>query len=93
MSLPSVPSSSWSAAQEQIILEPYTYMSQYPGKEIRTRLIDAFDVWLQVPAADLEVIRKVVRMLHNASLLWVRLCEEDKAVLIAVWTTWRTMPS
>jgi len=39
------------------------------GKEIRTRLIDAFNLWLRVPEHDLDVIRRVVRMLHNASLL------------------------
>jgi geranylgeranyl diphosphate synthase type 3 len=50
-------------------MEPYTYVSHSAGKEIRTRMIDAFDLWLQVPEADLEVIKRVVRMLHNASLL------------------------
>lgn len=32
-------------------------------------MIDAFDLWLRVSEADLEVIKRVVRMLHNASLL------------------------
>ncbi|ODO03299.1 hypothetical protein I350_06149 [Cryptococcus amylolentus CBS 6273] len=59
----------WSAAQERIILEPYTYISTNPGKEIRSKLIAAFNLWLDVSPADLEVITKVVRMLHNASLL------------------------
>jgi geranylgeranyl diphosphate synthase type 3 len=36
---------------------------------VRTKLIDAFNAWLDVPDADLEVIRRIVRMLHNASLL------------------------
>ncbi|WVQ76939.1 hypothetical protein IAR50_006618 [Cryptococcus sp. DSM 104548] len=59
----------WSDAQERIILEPYTYISTNPGKEIRSKLIAAFNLWLDVSPADLEVITKVVRMLHNASLL------------------------
>ncbi|WVQ98425.1 hypothetical protein IAU59_005548 [Kwoniella sp. CBS 9459] len=59
----------WTASQEQTVLEPYTYISANPGKEIRTKLIDAFNLWLDVPHEDLEVITKVVRMLHNASLL------------------------
>ncbi|ORY23700.1 isoprenoid synthase domain-containing protein [Naematelia encephala] len=54
---------------EQILLEPYTYLSANPGKEIRTKLIDAFNVWLDVPEEDLEVVRHLVTMLHNASLL------------------------
>jgi geranylgeranyl diphosphate synthase type 3 len=50
-------------------LEPYTYHSQIPGKEIRSKLIEAFNLWLDVPEDDLEVIKRIVRMLHNASLL------------------------
>ncbi|TYJ54488.1 hypothetical protein B9479_004812 [Cryptococcus floricola] len=60
----------WSDAQERIILEPYTYISTNPnGKEIRPKLIAAFNLWLEVERGDLEVITEVVRMLHNASLL------------------------
>jgi geranylgeranyl diphosphate synthase type 3 len=40
-----------------------------PGKEVRSHLIDAFNVWLNVPEEELDVIRQIVRMLHNASLL------------------------
>lgn len=50
-------------------MEPYVYISQNPGKEIRSKLIDAFNLWLEVDKDDLVVITKVVRMLHNASLL------------------------
>ncbi|ORX96145.1 geranylgeranyl pyrophosphate synthase [Basidiobolus meristosporus CBS 931.73] len=52
-----------------ILLEPYNYLRQYPGKEIRTLLIDAFDHWLRVPQPELKVITKVIEMLHTASLL------------------------
>jgi hypothetical protein len=34
-------------------------------------MIEAFDIWLNVPKADLEAIKSIVRMLHNASLLYV----------------------
>jgi geranylgeranyl diphosphate synthase type 3 len=50
-------------------LEPYTYLSQIPGKEIRSKLIEAFNLWLNVPEDDLVVVKRIVRMLHNASLL------------------------
>ncbi|OWZ51895.1 geranylgeranyl diphosphate synthase, type III [Cryptococcus neoformans] len=59
----------WSESQENILMEPYIYISQNPGKEIRSKLIDAFNQWLEVDKDDLKVITKVVRMLHNASLL------------------------
>ncbi|WVO15164.1 hypothetical protein L204_102808 [Cryptococcus depauperatus] len=59
----------WSQSQEQILLEPYTYISSNSGKEMRSKLIAAFNLWLNVNPSDLEVITVVVRMLHNASLL------------------------
>ncbi|KAI8390084.1 geranylgeranyl pyrophosphate synthase [Blakeslea trispora] len=54
---------------EEIILEPYNYLISHPGKEIRTKLISAFDSWLDVPKETVNVINKVVGMLHNASLM------------------------
>lgn len=38
---------------------------------MRAQLIDAFNVWLQVPAESIEVVKQVVGMLHTASLLCV----------------------
>ena len=40
---------------------------------MRSRLVDAFNVWLQVPPESLEIVKQVVGMLHTASLLWVSL--------------------
>ncbi|KAK0546102.1 hypothetical protein OC845_004761 [Tilletia horrida] len=59
----------WPTDKERAIMEPYDYLSALPGKEVRTRLIEAFNVWLQVPSHKLEAISRVVSMLHNASLL------------------------
>lgn len=59
----------WPSDKENAILEPYTYLDSNPGKEVRTKLIEAFNVWLQVPARKLDAICSVVRMLHTASLL------------------------
>lgn len=53
----------------QAILEPYSYISDNPGKDVRTRMIEAFNLWLNVPQAQLQTIAKVVNMLHTASLL------------------------
>ncbi|KAJ3088038.1 Geranylgeranyl pyrophosphate synthase [Quaeritorhiza haematococci] len=54
---------------EKILLEPFTYLTTHPGKEIRTKLIEAFNHWLKVPEGELDTIRNVVEMLHTASLL------------------------
>lgn len=44
-------------------------MTSQPGKDFRALLIESFNSWLEVPEESIEVINKVVGMLHNASLL------------------------
>lgn len=69
-SLPSISlESQWPQANESLILEPFTYITSKPGEEIRVLLIEAFNLWLAVPNDQLEVIDRVVQMLHNASLM------------------------
>ncbi|TFY71233.1 hypothetical protein EVG20_g1772 [Dentipellis fragilis] len=65
----SEPPSPSSAKNESALLEPYTYITATPGKEIRAEMIAAFNNWLNVPAPKLQLISRVVSMLHNASLL------------------------
>ncbi|CAL8300141.1 unnamed protein product [Merluccius merluccius] len=57
------------STSERILLEPYTYLLQLPGKQVRTKLSQAFNHWLNVPEDKLQVIIEVTEMLHNASLL------------------------
>ncbi|KAL4915918.1 isoprenoid synthase domain-containing protein [Aspergillus aurantiobrunneus] len=59
----------WSQENEEIIMGPYDYMLQHPGKDLRRQLINAFNAWLKVPPESLAIITKVVAMLHTASLL------------------------
>ncbi|KAJ5082455.1 hypothetical protein N7532_011498 [Penicillium argentinense] len=59
----------WSSKNEKILIGPYDYMHQHPGKDVRKQLIQAFNSWLQVPPESLAIITKVVTMLHTASLL------------------------
>ncbi|KAE8147718.1 geranylgeranyl pyrophosphate synthetase [Aspergillus avenaceus] len=59
----------WSESNERILLGPYDYMVKHPGKDIRRQLIQAFNAWLKVPEETLEIITKVVAMLHTSSLL------------------------
>ncbi|KAK3808751.1 MAG: geranylgeranyl pyrophosphate synthase [Benniella sp.] len=63
------PSTYPTSHSEGTLLEPYTYICSNPGKEMRTELIAAFNVWIKVPPEDLAIITKVVKMLHTASLL------------------------
>ena len=59
----------WSEEKERIVLGPFDYMYDHPGKDIRKQLIAAFNAWLRVPEQSLQIITKVVGMLHTASLL------------------------
>ncbi|XP_076449066.1 geranylgeranyl pyrophosphate synthase-like [Babylonia areolata] len=54
---------------EKILLEPYDYICQIPGKQIRTKLSAAFNHWLKIPQDKQKVIGDVIQMLHNASLI------------------------
>ncbi|KAF2011310.1 terpenoid synthase [Aaosphaeria arxii CBS 175.79] len=62
-------SAKWTEEKERILLGPYDYLYGHPGKDIRSQLIAAFNAWLQVPPERLEIITRVVGMLHTASLL------------------------
>jgi len=57
------------SSQDEILLQPFTYLLQVQGKQIRIKLSLAFDIWLHIPPETLKVINDVVQMLHNASLL------------------------
>ncbi|TIA37762.1 geranylgeranyl diphosphate synthase 1 [Aureobasidium pullulans] len=59
----------WSQEKDRILLAPYDYLDGHPGKDIRSLLIGAFNAWLHVPKPSLDIITKVVGMLHTASLL------------------------
>lgn len=59
----------WSPEKEKIITGPYDYLFAHPGKDIRSALIKAFDGFLQVPTQSLDIITRVVGMLHTSSLL------------------------
>lgn len=64
------PRKGWSEENERLLLGPYDYLVGHPGKDIRSQCIAAFNKWLKVPADRLEVITRVVGMLHTASLLY-----------------------
>ncbi|EJT96922.1 terpenoid synthase [Dacryopinax primogenitus] len=67
------------AALDRALMEPFTYTTSHPGKDIRRTMIAAFNRWLHVPAEKLDVISRVVNMLHNASLMMDDV-EDDSAL-------------
>lgn len=53
----------------QKLLQPYNYITQIPGKQIRTKLAAAFNYWLKIGEDKLRAVGEIVQMLHNSSLL------------------------
>jgi geranylgeranyl diphosphate synthase type 3 len=52
------------------LLEAFRYINGVPGKDVRGKLIDCFQLWLQVDSPQiLDKIKDIVGDLHNASLL------------------------
>ena len=62
-------SNSNKTAQDEILLEPFTYLLRKKGKDIRPKLLKAFNVWLKVPDEKVKLIGDIIQMLHNSSLL------------------------
>ena len=52
-------------------IRAHRYISEIPGKGMRSAMVNAFNLWLDVPASKLTIINSTVDMLHNASLLSV----------------------
>ena len=54
---------------DETLLEPWRYTCGEPGKNVRGKLINAFNKWLKIPDKFIIKISDVVRSLHTASLL------------------------
>lgn len=55
--------------RDRRILEPFSYINQVPGKDVRGVLIDCFQMWLQIPMEKIESVKSIISFLHNSSLL------------------------
>ncbi|XP_043193433.1 geranylgeranyl pyrophosphate synthase-like [Amphibalanus amphitrite] len=66
-------------AQDKLLLQPFHYICQTPGKQIRSKLAQSFNYWMNVPEKKLSQIEEIVEMLHNASLLIDDI--EDRSIL------------
>ncbi|XP_014229716.1 geranylgeranyl pyrophosphate synthase [Trichogramma pretiosum] len=55
--------------QDEKLLQPFTYILQVPGKQIRGKLAHAFNYWLKIPVEKLQAVGDITQMLHNSSLL------------------------
>ncbi|XP_026674187.1 geranylgeranyl pyrophosphate synthase [Ceratina calcarata] len=55
--------------EDEILLEPFSYILQVPGKQIRAKLAQAFNYWLKIPNTKLHSVGNIIQMLHTSSLL------------------------
>ncbi|KAJ6599414.1 isoprenoid synthase domain-containing protein [Mycena sp. CBHHK59/15] len=62
----------------QAVLQPFTHVTSNHGKEILDRLIEAFNIWMNVPMDEKAAISKVVNMEHNASLMRVPVDDDSQ---------------
>ena len=52
------------------LLESFRYINSMPGKNVRGKMIDCFQLWMNVESTDvLNSIKDIVGDLHNASLM------------------------
>ncbi|PRT54841.1 Geranylgeranyl pyrophosphate synthase [Wickerhamiella sorbophila] len=54
---------------EDVVTAPFKYLEKAPGKDLRSLLINEFNKALEVPPEPLEVITRIIKTLHTASLL------------------------
>ncbi|TGO08094.1 hypothetical protein BTUL_0226g00050 [Botrytis tulipae] len=54
---------------DKIVLEPYKYIASLPASNSRNALLDALNCWYSVPHESLEIIRHVIGIIHNTSLI------------------------
>ena len=54
---------------EQIVREPYEYVTKEKGKEVRVKMIEAFNQFTELKEDQLDKIKDITQKLHNASLL------------------------
>ncbi|KAI9727247.1 MAG: hypothetical protein M1828_006866 [Chrysothrix sp. TS-e1954] len=57
------------SAHEDTVMEPCKYIESLPSKGVRNSVIDALEVWYQVPDKSLATIRRIVTSLHDCSLM------------------------
>lgn len=59
--------------QDPDLLESFRYVNSMPGKNVRGKMIDCFQLWLEIDAESrpevLDSVKSIIGDLHNASLM------------------------
>ncbi|KAG4271065.1 fusicoccadiene synthase [Fusarium proliferatum] len=59
----------WKSQRLKVADSPYKYILALPSKGVRGAFIDSLNGWLNVPEDKAQVIKDVIDMLHNSSLI------------------------
>ncbi|RBA09728.1 geranylgeranyl pyrophosphate synthase [Fusarium proliferatum] len=59
----------WKSQRLKVADSPYKYILAVPSKGVRGAFIDSLNGWLDVPEDKAQVIKDVIDMLHNSSLI------------------------
>ncbi|KAF2866567.1 isoprenoid synthase domain-containing protein [Massariosphaeria phaeospora] len=54
---------------EELVLEPYRYVSCLPSKGVRDMAVDSINLWLCVSPQFTETIRSIIKVIHNSSIM------------------------
>jgi len=55
--------------ESKVLLESYVYTVSNGGKQVRSHLVDAFNVWLKVNPEQIKQVKEIGEALHCASLM------------------------
>ncbi|KAI1172796.1 putative geranylgeranyl diphosphate synthase [Nemania sp. FL0916] len=53
----------------KLIISPAHYVASMPSKNVRDKMIDAFNIWLRISEKDVSMIKRIINTVHNASLM------------------------
>lgn len=59
----------WSLERENLLMEPYNYLANQPGKKFRNKLINILNNYYNLPTEIILTLSRIIELLHNSSLL------------------------
>lgn len=60
---------SCTALDDSALLDPVHYIESLPSKNMRSKVIDAFNVWFQLPHEQIDTIKAAVNDVHHSTLI------------------------
>ncbi|CAB4255812.1 similar to Saccharomyces cerevisiae YPL069C BTS1 Geranylgeranyl diphosphate synthase [Maudiozyma barnettii] len=59
----------WTESDEHILRKPYLHIAEQEGKKFRSKLIETFAIFYNMPKPDIHILQKIIEILHTASLM------------------------